>query len=269
MRKAEDEKRAIEWQAIDEIKRDLEAPIESTMIAIFDEQLLEIESSLGEYRFMKPETLSDYFDDIEKRAKIFSVDSIFDFARWISETWNRLSSLFRGTFFGGYETGRNQINIDLPDLTSQDPAVRLLLDEMQANSRIITETTRDQLAELIDRALNEGWGVDQLRTEIQMQFEGINRARAHTIAVTNTTAGFSRGQKESFRRAGLGKQWLSQRDPPRVRRTHFIADGQVRHIDEPFEVGAARPQYPADPNIAATNPEEFFGCRCAMMPAKV
>lgn len=239
-----------EWKVLDKIKRDLETPIEAEMIGIFDDQLREIEANLDNFRSV---------DGAQIRAGLLSLDSIFDFARWVSETASRLSVWLRNTIFGGYEAGRGQVDVELTDLTSFDPIVREKLDQMARNTRFITETTRDRLAELIERALEEGWSIDRTTDEVQMLFEGMKPHRARTIAVTNTTSGFSAGQMEAFRRAGVRKRWLSQRDT-RVRVTHTAADGQERELNDAFEVGEADPMYPADPAIAINNPEEFFNC---------
>lgn len=252
--------RLAEWQLLDGIKRDLEAPIEAECLTLFDEQRQEVLRLLDQFRSAST----------RERAMLFSLDRIFDFALWIAETAARLSGWFRDTIIGGYGTASAQLDdldIELADLTSSDPAVRSILDEMVANSRSITETTRDMLSNIIRQALVEGWSVDRTSDEIQRAFEDMAPHRAHTIAVTNVTAGFSAGQLVAFRRAGVDKQWLSQRDR-RARETHIAADGQRRQVDEPFQVGLAQPQHPADPAIAGTNPEEFFGCRCAMLPVK-
>lgn len=246
-----------EWEVIDGIRRGLETPIESEMLRIFDEQLQEIEANLQGFRdssFTLPPTL---LDSIELRQSFLSLDAIFDFARWIGETVARLSNWFRMTVFTGYETGRGQIDVELPDLTSQDPIVRSILDTMNSRSRLITDTTRDMLGDVIERALQEGWSIDKTTNEVQMLFEGMKDHRARLIATTNVTAGFGAGQLEAFRRAGVDKRWLSQRDG-RVRPTHTAADGQEKGSADYFEVGRALLMYPGDPETAHF--EEVANC---------
>ena len=56
------------------------------------------------------------------------------------------------------------------------------------------------------------------------------------------------------------KEWISMRDN-RVRKTHRIADSQVKPIMEPFEVGSSLLQFPGDQSYEP-DPEEIVGCRC-------
>lgn len=63
------------------------------------------------------------------------------------------------------------------------------------------------------------------------------------------------------------KQWISKRDD-RVRRTHAVvtgADGQVRPVDQPFNVGHARLMFPGDPSGLPTTWPEIANCRCSML----
>ena len=55
------------------------------------------------------------------------------------------------------------------------------------------------------------------------------------------------------------KVWVSQRDN-RVRRTHQIADGQKKPIDDYFIVGGVALMIPCDPDCDVE--EETSGCRC-------
>lgn len=59
-------------------------------------------------------------------------------------------------------------------------------------------------------------------------------------------------------------QWISRRDT-RVRPTHRDADGQVRPIGEPFQVGRHRLRYPCDPAGLPDTWEEVAGCRCGTL----
>ena len=64
--------------------------------------------------------------------------------------------------------------------------------------------------------------------------------------------------------AATGESWIKvwhATDDERVRPTHLEADKQVRPILEPFEVGDAKLDHPADFDAP---PEEFYGCRCSM-----
>ena len=62
-----------------------------------------------------------------------------------------------------------------------------------------------------------------------------------------------------MQQAGIEKrQWISARDA-NVRPTHAEADGQIRGIDEAFDVGSARLMQPGE---SGGPPEEVINCRC-------
>lgn len=68
------------------------------------------------------------------------------------------------------------------------------------------------------------------------------------------------GQQEALARniPGLQKMWAATGDS-RTRRTHLLAHGQIKLVNEPFEVGVAELMMPLDP---AGPPEEVINCRC-------
>lgn len=72
------------------------------------------------------------------------------------------------------------------------------------------------------------------------------------------------GDRERIARIGwtLKKKWLSAPDN-RVRPAHRDANGQIREIDEPFDVGGEKLMYPLDP---AGSEENTLNCRCCATP---
>jgi hypothetical protein len=63
-------------------------------------------------------------------------------------------------------------------------------------------------------------------------------------------------------------QWLSRRDP-QVRRTHRLADGQVRALETPFSVGEFKLRFPGDPTDLPASWPEVANCRCGLLFPKV
>jgi uncharacterized protein with gpF-like domain len=57
-----------------------------------------------------------------------------------------------------------------------------------------------------------------------------------------------------------GQEWIATQDD-RVRDEHSEADGQVRSIAEPFDVGGAQMFYPGDPS---GDPSLTVNCRCTI-----
>ncbi len=61
------------------------------------------------------------------------------------------------------------------------------------------------------------------------------------------------------------KIWSSATFSLRTRPTHVEADGQVRDMDEHFDVGDAKLMFPGDPSARLTHPEEVINCRCNVL----
>lgn len=58
------------------------------------------------------------------------------------------------------------------------------------------------------------------------------------------------------------KKWIAMKDR-KTRHTHFLADGVIKDIDEPFEVGIYEMMTPKDDSIGA-GAEEIVNCRCSL-----
>jgi len=117
-------------------------------------------------------------------------------------------------------------------------------------------------------SLAEGIGLNESLSDLASRVTGImDEARvgqALTVARTEAVSAFNFASVEAWRQTGEVEQleWLSARDSA-VRETHAAADGQVAGINDAFEVGGARLEYPGDPSGP---PEETINCRCVALP---
>ena len=96
---------------------------------------------------------------------------------------------------------------------------------------------------------------------------GRTRRRARTIVRTELGRAYSMAGQERMRQArGAGldvrKQWRRS-TKLHSRPAHDAADGQVKPVDEPFEVGGERLMYPRDPSAL---PAETVNCGCQSLP---
>lgn len=111
--------------------------------------------------------------------------------------------------------------------------------------------TNTQLNQRISNVLNingsENW---PSRAAVIARTELNRYESAGTLALGRTVV------QASGRR--IVKKWVD-RDDGRVRVSHSRADGQVRNLSEPFEVGASLLQHPEDPTGPAS---ETVNCRC-------
>jgi len=149
----------------------------------------------------------------------------------------------------------------------------------------LTEAMRSQITNIVRRAALGGLSVkdavDQVGTSLTKpgRFKSI-AARAEAIIRTEVLriqaiAAHAKmlANRESMRRAGydLKKQWVTAKDN-RVRLSHSLTNGQIREVDEPFDVGlligadallVEQLQYPRDPAGSARN---TVRCRCISKP---
>lgn len=87
-----------------------------------------------------------------------------------------------------------------------------------------------------------------VRTESGRVFEAANQARRESAAQVIP---------------GLKKQWKHNHSAKMPRISHLAADGQIREIDEPFDVDGEQLMYPRDPAGSAAN---TINCNCYSIP---
>lgn len=113
----------------------------------------------------------------------------------------------------------------------------------------ITETTRDNLRELLNQAIDEGWTAQKIQAGI-IDSESFSPARALTIARTEAAFARARGTHIGAQEAGMKtKSWIISNEET-CDECQANADQGDISIEEQFESGDDCP--PAHPN-----------CRCA------
>ena len=169
---------------------------------------------------------------------------------------------------------------------------------MDVFSEDILDTTRADLAKLLNQAEANGWTVDEMRKQLMLNFERyttegftvegrrltddektwfaerLPQYRAENIARTETMKAANAGSFELFKAWGVVelKEWLDSGDN-RVRDTHRAAGSQYGEggnpgpipLDQPFIVGGQQMMYPLDGSLGA-NVGEIAQCRCAVAP---
>ncbi|MRN56830.1 phage minor head protein [Paenibacillus monticola] len=131
-------------------------------------------------------------------------------------------------------------------------------------------TSKDTMTRAFQKAIKEG----KTPSERALLVRGISAAaakgdagpfnmeRSITISRTMSTAAANGGKVEGWKQSEVvtGKKWRSSKGD-RTRKSHKKANGQVRALDEPFEVGKSKLMFPGDPSGRA---EEIIRCRCTM-----
>lgn len=129
----------------------------------------------------------------------------------------------------------------------------------------IIQGIKDRLRGSVDRQRQEGNSGTQATDAAIDAVLGLEAAEemAQGIAVTESVTALNGGQNEVmavFGSVGVEQKrmWKTVGDD-RVRPDHKRAEGQVRGMNEPFNVGGEAAQYPGDPSLS---PAQRCGCRC-------
>lgn len=124
----------------------------------------------------------------------------------------------------------------------------------------ITQTTKDQILEVLSKGEQEGWGIDEMASRLKSP--DLTLYRAQRIARTETAKAAFVGRKIAVQDIGfeMNKEWISAHDN-RVRDAHREADGTIIPEDEQFTVDDELLDGPGDPS---GSPENIINCRCTL-----
>lgn len=136
----------------------------------------------------------------------------------------------------------------------------------------VSETTRAAIRAIVELGRSEGMSARELAKEIWSSTgRDINRRRALRIARTEVHGASSYATDAAIRSArlrGMTREWIAMADE-RTRSSHREAHGQVRGMDEPFDIplprgeaGTERLMFPGDPSGSAGN---VINCRCVLI----
>lgn len=128
----------------------------------------------------------------------------------------------------------------------------------------VTDTTRAQVREIVERGRANGDGVEAVARAIREKAPAIARLRSHVIARTETHGAANYSSRETAKETGLilRKEWISALDE-RTRTEpfdHVGADGEIVDMDQPFMATGEALMSPGDP---AGSPGNVIMCRCA------
>lgn len=140
---------------------------------------------------------------------------------------------------------------------------RWLKREAGKKIKEVTDTTLREIREVLTRGEKEGWGITEYVEAIdRLYLEKIIPYRSEVIARTEVICASNLGSQAGARSLDypMEKTWISTRDD-RTRDDHDEADGQVRDIDEPYEVGGELLMFPGDTSLGASA-KNVIKCRC-------
>lgn len=133
----------------------------------------------------------------------------------------------------------------------------------------ISQTTKDEIMKILERAASEGWGADKTASEIVRTTQEVNRLRALTIARTELGRGANVAKVLAAKAMNLAldKIWITANDErvrgnpigKRSRANHWILNEQSVGMDEKFSNGLFAPGDPRG------GPDETINCRCTLV----
>lgn len=135
---------------------------------------------------------------------------------------------------------------------------------------LITETMRDDILKVLEKAVEEGWSIDKIVE--QLRRKDVVQARARTIARTEIVRAANVGHQVGAQSLPyeLNKKWISAKDH-RVRHSHRNTNNHVTDEDGTFKVGIYKGdklvgydemKYPGDANA---DPSNTINCRCRII----
>ncbi|WP_228980141.1 phage minor head protein [Streptomyces sp. DH12] len=149
------------------------------------------------------------------------------------------------------------------------PSLGDYVDGTEHLLRVVGDHLADAAVTALGAGLDAGEDIDQLRARLRNVFarEGVQlgEPREERIARTEATRAWNMATLAAARdMTGPGrplvKQWQTRRDM-RVRDAHDKVDGQLRLIDEPFNVAGIEMAAPGDPSAPAAL---TVNCRCIL-----
>lgn len=157
----------------------------------------------------------------------------------------------------------NRILRENPELLPQlDP--EKLKQRIEEGKDILWQ--KGQIQSVTLQSILQGESIPNMAKRIAKTMGVKNTADATRYARTAMTSAQNSGRQDAFERAEqlgikLKKQWISTLDD-RTRHEHRLLDGQIKEVDEPFEVEGEEIMYPGD---EAAEPYLVYNCRCTMI----
>jgi SPP1 gp7 family putative phage head morphogenesis protein len=128
-----------------------------------------------------------------------------------------------------------------------------------------SEAVYSRIKETLEEGITAGDTTAELAARVKAEFNGIDSGRAFTIAQTEAGAAYANGRAVAMETAGIEwKQWLTSGNPS-VRPAHAEANGQIRKLTEPFEVGGEELDHPG---AETGSPENVINCHCVSIPVE-
>ena len=188
-----------------------------------------------------------------ERAKVYAEN--FNFATFEAETGAKVST----SFTLANEDAVAKIIRENPDLLP--PPGKNMAASIAAGKDVAWQA--GQIQSVMTQALLQGESIPHIAERIAKTMGETNHAATIRYARTATTAAENAGREDGYRRAeemgvDMQRMWQAVLDG-RTRHEHRVLDGQIRAVDEPFEVEGEKIMFPGDSSAPGYL---IWNCRC-------
>lgn len=235
----------------------------------------------------KIDVLLKNFDNLDDKQKSILQSQIYqrDFQKSLqkqidgfmkeleSKQYSTVSEYLKGCYDTGYIGAMYDIagqGIPLIMPIDQKKVTKAMVHDTKLSKKLYTKLGEDVnlLKKRIANNISRGIGTADSYANIARNIaNGTNVGINKTMRIARTeghriqsAAAFDAQHEAKTAGADIVKQWDSTLDG-RTRDTHRQLDGQIRELDEPFEVGGMTAMYPSD----FGDPAEDINCRCALL----
>lgn len=173
--------------------------------------------------------------------------------------------------YAAYQIENNagvNFNFNLYDATTVKELVKNDIDVLpykKLNKNTDIRWNFQNIKSELTKGIIQGEGIDKIAKRLAVEMPNRNMKMVKTHARTMYTSAQNQGRLIRYQEAEemgikIKKQWVATLDD-RTRYTHQELDGQVRELDEPFEVEGYEIDFPADPHV---EPALSYNCRCTL-----
>jgi uncharacterized protein with gpF-like domain len=127
----------------------------------------------------------------------------------------------------------------------------------------ITQSTKDKIGKIIADGTSKGINQRDIVKNIVNSVENMSKARARTIARTETSKAVNITEAETANEAGMKwKTWIYTHISKVPRQAHVKLDGVRLKLNQYFNVNGFKGLYPHDPNLPVG---EIINCECIII----
>lgn len=157
------------------------------------------------------------------------------------------------------------------DAYKEGKAVELSEEKRKAFDKLIADNKdirwqEGKIQSITLQSILQGESIPNMAKRIAQELGETNHKSTIRYARTAVTGAQNAGKEDAYRRAEahgckMKRVWRAVHDN-RTRHEHRVLDGQIRGIDEPFEIDGYKIDFPADPKLAREAPYLYWNCRC-------